>query len=488
MKLLFINRYSGPLIALGTLVAITCLAGFWYINRLQASLAQTVRQDAAGMVAAVELQVQLRHLRVHSLTLVADDTPARWAIVQADLERVDKALTQMRETVHTPEDQQSAERIERDYASYKHDLLAKLPAVVGPVKNIAEWSDAHHMEELLEPCRQLADRQRQRMNNSLARSERQTEWAGRALFSLAVLGILAGILSGYATARTILRRETQLFVRVQAVRAQLNQNVGALTVQTPAYFSDLDQQLDGIVHRVSEVCQRLQEQERELLRAEQLAAVGQLAAAVAHEVRNPLTGVKLLLQAAVRATNPTPLSSQRLHLLLNEVGRIERTVQGLVDFAHPTQAKRETHDVRSAVAAAIEVARSRAEHKGVQLRFESGEQAFLAALDSDQFLSLLTNLLFNSIDASPAGSTIDVALTTDSNAMINLTVSDRGVGIEPGMADKLFEPFTTSKATGTGLGLFIARRIAREHGGELDVRSRTAGGTSCTLVLPFAES
>src|SRR5262249_17510386 len=163
-------------------------------------------------------------------------------------------------------------------------------------------------------------------NASLERSELQTAWAGRVLLGLGFAGALAGLLSGYATARGLNRRAAQLSVRVQAVQAQLDQEVGALTVEAPRPFPDLDTHLDYVVGRVKEVCQRLQEQERGLLRAEQLAAVGQLAAGVAHEVRNPLTGIKFLVEGALRKPNPTPLTDEELRLIRQEVVRIERTV------------------------------------------------------------------------------------------------------------------------------------------------------------------
>src|SRR3954449_12301369 len=114
MRQFLFSWYAGPLIALGGLVAVACLAGSWYINRLQADLARAVRQDAAGMEAAVDLQVQLRHLRVHSLVLVADRTDARWEVVRGDLGRVDAALRAIHETVSTPEDTKLADNITQD--------------------------------------------------------------------------------------------------------------------------------------------------------------------------------------------------------------------------------------------------------------------------------------------------------------------------------------------------------------------------------------
>ena len=98
MKRPQVTIYAGSLIALGLLVAIACLSGSWYINRLQAGLAKAVKQDAAGLEAAVELQVQLRHLRVHTVVLVADRSEPRWKVVRGDLARIDNTLDAVQET------------------------------------------------------------------------------------------------------------------------------------------------------------------------------------------------------------------------------------------------------------------------------------------------------------------------------------------------------------------------------------------------------
>jgi two-component system sensor histidine kinase HydH len=482
------SRYSSPLVALGVLVAAACLICCWYINRLQEDLAQTIRQDAASMEAVDDFQLQLRHLRVHSLILVAEQTDARREVVQGDLDRVNAALAAIHQTVTTSEDVRLANQIDHDYSQYRKNLqLDRLPSSAGPMSELSRWSDTHHMSDLLSLCRELADRQHERMKNSLERSEFQTAWAGRVLLCLGLTGIFGGLLSGYATARALSRQVAQLSVRVQAVQARLDQDVGAMTVQGPPHLGDLDEQLDRVIGRVSTVCQRLQEQERDLLRAEQLAAVGQLAAGVAHEVRNPLTGVKLLLQAAVRAQNPTPLTVERLHLLLQEVARIERTVQGLMDFAQTPPLNRRPHDLRALVAEAVDVAKSRAEMKSVAVRLESSAEPLPADVDHDRLLSLLTNLIFNAIDAAPLGSEVRVSVATKADGMLAVVVTDTGPGIDLKVANRLFTPFTTTKPTGTGLGLTVAQRVAREHGGALTAADRPGGGACFTLLLPAME-
>ena len=261
-----------------------------------------------------------------------------------------------------------------------------------------------------------------------------------------------------------------------------------LTVDGPQSHDDLDEQFDRVIARVKEVCQRLQEQERDLLRAEQLGAVGHLAAGVAHEVRNPLTGIKLLVEGALWPNNPTPLTEADLHLIHQEVVRIGRTVQGLLDFARTPRPDRRPHDLRVLTEAAAAIVQKWADAKPVRLVVSTGSKPLPAAVDRDQFLSLLTNLLFNAIEAAPPGGEVRVAGTVCANANLELTVSDTGPGIDPLIAERLFTPFTTTKPTGTGLGLTVARRVAHEHEGTLTAANRPEGGACFTLRLPAVDT
>ncbi len=486
MKQFLFAQYSWPLVALGGLVAAACLASTWYINRLQGDLARAVRHDASKMDAADELQVQLRHLRFHSVIFAADPSEVRAAVVRSDTSQVEAAFDNIRRDLIT-DDEELLALIERDYAEYKRRLgPGGLPPPVRNVPELVRWSDAHPMRELLQPCRELSDRQRARMEAGLARSEAQTTWAGRVLFALGLTGAFGGLLSGYATARGLTRRAAHLSVRVRAVQAELDQEVGALTVEAARPIGNLDAQLDYVVERVKEVCQRLQEQERGLLRAEQLAAVGQLAAGIAHEVRNPLTGIKFLVEGALRPARSTPLTDEDLRLIRQEVVRIERTVQGLLDFARTPTLDRHRYDLRELVAEAAGVARSRAEAKPVTLRVAPAPVVAPASVDRDQFLSLLTNLLLNAIDATPPGGEVQVRTSATPNGTVTVEVADTGTGIDPRIADKLFTPFATTKPTGTGLGLTIAQRVARDHGGTLTAANQVSGGACFTLTLPAA--
>src|SRR5262245_20921311 len=166
MRQFLFGRHSGPLVALGALLAVACLASTWYINRLQSDLAGTVRHDAARMEAASELQVWLRQLRFHSLMYAADPTPARRWQVAEDRRLVAAALADARHECHSPDDLELLDAIERGYREYEAGLGAdERPGAGG---DLIRWADADPVQGRLVPRRELAERHRERRDRGVA--------------------------------------------------------------------------------------------------------------------------------------------------------------------------------------------------------------------------------------------------------------------------------------------------------------------------------
>ncbi len=292
--------------------------------------------------------------------------------------------------------------------------------------------------------------------------------AGRTLLIvLGCIGALGGLLCGYAIARWISRTVARLSVRVQAVHAHLDQEVGAMTVESSQDLGEINRQLDRVIGRVREVCEKLQQQERDILRSEQLAAVGQLAAGVAHEIRNPLTGIKILIEAALRPHSGAPLIEEELRMMLNEIGRVERTVQGLLNVAKTPLGDRRLEDLRELIDQEVVLIHTRADRLQVQLITHKPDLPVEATVNRDQFLAVLTNLMLNALDATSAGGQVEITLSPPTQGRITLSIADTGTGISKAIADRLFQPFATTKPTGTGLGLSVSHNIIREHGGTL---------------------
>ncbi len=479
-----------PVVGLCLLLAVACLFGTASIHRLQAELGDSFRADAARLRAAQQAQIHLREYRVHTIVQAAGPTDARRAQVAEDRSQFLASLDALDQSAVAADDRADLAEIRAGWVRYEAELADDLRTQpkFRAVGDLAAWADAHRVRSLLVPCGRLVERSQARMAEVTARSEEQTRWAGRFLLLAGLVGPLAGLIGGYATARSLSRRVARLFVRVQAAQSHLDQDVGQITLDRPESLADLDRQLGAVVDRVGAMCRRLQDQERDLLRAEQLAAVGNLAAGVAHELRNPLTGIKMMVEAAVRPSRPSPLTGADLGLIRDEIARLERTVQALLDYAKPAPSVRRPQDVWPTVARAVAVVAAQAERAGVAVEPVPPAGPLVARLDPDQFLSLLSNLLLNALDATPPGGSVIVEARGSTRDAVVITVSDTGPGIPPEMSATLFTPFATNKRTGTGLGLVVARRIAADHGGTLEAGNRAGGGACFTVTLPAEEA
>jgi two-component system sensor histidine kinase HydH len=224
--------------------------------------------------------------------------------------------------------------------------------------------------------------------------------------------------------------------------------------------------------------------ERQMGRAEQMAAIGQVAAGVAHELRNPLTSVKGLVQVNLRDAVAHGLPAEDLRVIEQEVRRMERTLQTFLDFARPPRPDRRRLDLAEVVERVYALVAGRARKQGVALRsLRPGGPTWVDG-DRDQLQQLVLNLVLNALDAMPRGGAVEADLRAPRDGAVELSVRDTGPGIPPHILPKVFETFVSSKETGIGLGLPVSRRIAEDHGGTLSAYNLPAEGACFTLRLP----
>jgi PAS domain S-box-containing protein len=224
--------------------------------------------------------------------------------------------------------------------------------------------------------------------------------------------------------------------------------------------------------------------ERQMGRAEQMAAIGQVAAGVAHELRNPLTSVKGLVQVNLRDAVARGLPADDLAVIEQEVRRMERTLQTFLDFARPPRPDRRRLDLAEVVERVYALVAGRAKKQGVGLRFLRPADPAWVDGDRDQLQQLFLNLVLNALDAMPRGGAVEADLRAPREGPVELYVRDTGLGIAPHILPKVFETFVSSKETGIGLGVPVSRRIAEDHGGTLSAFNLPAGGACFALRLP----
>ena len=231
-----------------------------------------------------------------------------------------------------------------------------------------------------------------------------------------------------------------------------------------------------------------EQRQKQLIRSEQMMATGQVAAGFAHELRNPLTAIKGLIQVNRRELEDRNVPCEDLNIIEHEIRRMERSLQNFLDFARPPIPKRQPLELMPIIERVISLVHGRARKQQVTFEIQQPHAALWVEADQDLIQQLLLNLVLNALDAMPQGGMIQIDVDSESNGQVQIRVCDNGPGIATHILPVIFERFVSSKETGVGLGLPVSRRIAQEHGGDLLVENLPQGGASFTFHLPATET
>jgi two-component system sensor histidine kinase PilS (NtrC family) len=251
---------------------------------------------------------------------------------------------------------------------------------------------------------------------------------------------------------------------------------------------------------------RVVEMEAELRRSERLAAVGELSASIAHEIRNPLAAISgsvQILRTRLGAGGEGDESRRLMDIVLREIDRLNHLITDFLHFARPSPPARENVLVADAVEAVVEMFRADgASRVEVRLRIEPGLRA---CADPQQLRQALWNLVLNGAQAMPEGGPLEISARSLPASQgrpsggrngaeegrkvrgVEICIADRGVGIPEEVRERIFDPFFTTRPEGSGLGLATVHRIIERHGGSIRLESRSGGGTRVCLRLPAAE-
>jgi PAS domain S-box-containing protein len=260
-----------------------------------------------------------------------------------------------------------------------------------------------------------------------------------------------------------------------------------LAEQNARATAQLSDQLLRLEQHQGELAARLTTAEAAMLQAARLAAVGQLAAAVAHEINNPLYAVRNCLYLHEQDLPAELRDSEFMTLARDELTRIAGIIVRMRDFYRPDRGELAPCDLNQVLEETLALAHLNLRHTGIRLIFTPAPDLLRVVGNSDQLRQVFLNLILNAIDAMPQAGTLTVRTVAGSTVAL-VEVQDSGVGIPEEIRARLFEPFFTSKPAGTGLGLAISAHIVTQHGGQIEVESTAGQGSTFRVVLPVQPS
>ncbi len=300
-------------------------------------------------------------------------------------------------------------------------------------------------------------------------AQRELAWP---ILAAAVIAVILVNLAGWLIARSITRPLRSLAASTERIAA------GDLSSSISVGTGD---ELDQLAQDLNRMVESLRTSREELVKKEKLATLGSVAAGIAHEIRNPLTSMKMAAEmlASGRAGDS---DREALDMLLEEIERLRLTTGGLLDYARPAAPQAGQVDAGKAVSDVVALMHRQLAHHKIETALEMPDSPLFAGMDQNRLKQVILNLVLNACDAMPQGGSLKMHLGLRDDC-IELMVADTGQGIPEDELDSVFEPFYSTRAAGCGLGLAISRRFIEETGGSISVKTGPEG-TTFTIILP----
>jgi signal transduction histidine kinase len=383
--------------------------------------------------------------------------------------------------------------IQSEYGAYDHARKTAISLYdSGRIDEARATLETNHVrsQRLRDLFHEFGRIARQDAERALADTERNVGRLAHLLVGTSIAGAIASLLAGFLWARRITKPIYELQVQVQSAAERTRIQVAPGRPGLEA----LGDQVSALVEKLEETDAALAEHRRRLMQSEKLSAVGELAAKLAHEVLNPLAGMKAAVQLLARQGAVVPGGAEVVETaeaLNREITRVEGLIRRLVDFSKPLAPRVEVTTVDTLLDAATDAAQPVLERHAVTI--DRKEDADLSPIEVDPllFTQVLVNLLVNAAEAmAPGGGHVELSARRTrvlGHDEIAIRVADHGPGISDAHLAELFKPFFTTKSGGHGLGLAVSQNILLEHGGRIVAANRPpqeGKGASFEVQLP----
>ncbi len=492
MRLTLANKVSisvGGVIVLAVFSSVAALLSSWHVGDL---MHRTVSENLPSVWAAEELEIAVLEQRGFVASYLLDGGNPKWLSELQKRERnLGNWLSKAHETAHTPEEREILGQLEEVYRQYdaKRDevvALYKRGEVAAAERLLVEdVSDLYGQAYGL--CEDYIAANQRFVDKAVADARSQIRWVSLAVGTCVLLTVGLGVALLWLFFYGVV-------FPLRAMVADARGFAGEVSSEDKGLPTDelraVGIYLRNLMSDVADTRTTLERSRNDLRDAEKLASVGKLAASVAHEIRNPLTAIKMWLFSIQKEVGGQEALNRKFEIVSEEIRRLENVVRNFLEFSRPPELKLSVEAIPPLLDKILELIEPRIADQGIRLVREDAPKLPPVSADREQLRQVLLNLLSNATEAAGEGGRIRVGTAAESDAegrqTVVVRVSDSGPGMPAEVARRIFEPFFSTKEGGMGLGLCIAARIIARHEGRLVLETSNEKGTTFAVYIPAA--
>lgn len=453
----------------------------WAVQSWQSATADLVSDHAQGLRAQRLVGDLYRQIKEVLDRVVSDDRDARAEFVQLG-GGVEETFAEMNRHARSAEERGRITALHAAYQRVVQIAQEIFEHLEGGRRTEALRLTEENLERVAFPRAEEEVRSLQAFYRAASgRSVQQNLAIGRFAKFLAVAAIILSSLSAIGLA--LLIRRWFIYPLDEISQSTAIISTGQLEHQVPVRARDELGQLAGSINEMARDLKVIQEQ---LVHAERLAALGELSAYIAHNIRNPLASIRSAAQVGLQES-ADPEGKEILEDIIQAADRLEQWVQQLLSYTRPLSLERRSQNVNKLIEGCLTLYKQAMGDKGLRAVLDFDPHLPEITMDPERMEQVVAAVLTNAIDASPHGGKIIIqtalAATTTPSRML-LRIQDEGKGISPELCEQVFHPYFTTKVNGMGLGLAIARRIVEQHGGGITLLNEADRGTVAEIALP----
>lgn len=495
MKLRIGSKMLGGILAMAVLILAGGLVTILYTYRLQGVATKILAENVSSLKAAQELEIALFRMRGLTINFMLDGDTHWLKTLEERKKEFQTSLKDAKGTARTAKENtilRSVSQLSEEYELKRQQALALHGEGKAKQAQALLLKANQVFDEIYEQCEAFVAANEHTMLAAVEKTERTNSILRATMYGLGIGGILLGGMLGWMISRSIVNPIYELVLKVRgATGGEFVERVG---VTGGTEIEELDRHVHVLIDRINAAMADLEKNRKLLARAEKLAALGKVAASVAHEIRNPLTAIKMLIYSMHEELRKDDEKRNDLTVVLKEIDRLERFVQNFLQFARPPDPVLASININETVHETLTLLAPRLQQNGVEVReiYHSNHHKIIA--DADQLKQVVMNLVLNAVESMPGGGRLTAetlwlqpAAENAGKAWAQIRLSDTGSGIPHELLDSIFDPFVSGRKNGVGLGLSVAYQIVNRHEGWMEAANNPDGGATFTVSLPMGE-